>query len=158
MGREDCRQEVILCGSVVFLFCLRHPCKISLSLSRSLCHFGRVEQITESHQSAKADTSGTAKALAADFATLTSEDYDVESIKKVGRAFTSSEFGMLWQRVLVYCLLGDSWKNGLWFFCTAWHCEGVCLLFFPRGYLFARECSIRGAPVHHAPSACVLCP
>lgn len=41
------------------------------------------EKITESHQSAKADTSGTAKALAADFATLTAEDYDVESIKKV---------------------------------------------------------------------------
>lgn len=39
-------------------------------------------QITESHQSAKADTSGTAKALAADFATLTGEEYDVESIKK----------------------------------------------------------------------------
>eukprot|EP00904_Undaria_pinnatifida_P008864 jgi/Undpi1/5107/HiC_scaffold_19.g08459.m1 len=40
-------------------------------------------EITESHQSAKADTSGTAKALAADFATLTGEDYDVESINKV---------------------------------------------------------------------------
>lgn len=46
-------------------------------------------QITESHQSAKADTSGTAKALAADFATLTSEDYDVESINKVGGACAS---------------------------------------------------------------------
>lgn len=40
-------------------------------------------QITESHQSWKADTSGTAKALAADFARLTGEDYKVESIEKV---------------------------------------------------------------------------
>ena len=35
--------------------------------------------ITESHQSTKADTSGTAKALAADFSKLTAAPFDVES-------------------------------------------------------------------------------
>ncbi|CAM9755781.1 unnamed protein product [Discosporangium mesarthrocarpum] len=40
-------------------------------------------EITESHQSTKADTSGTAKALAADFAALTGEDYDMDSITKI---------------------------------------------------------------------------
>lgn len=46
------------------------------------------EQITESHQSAKVDTSGTAKALAADFATLTAEDYNVKSINKASESCT----------------------------------------------------------------------
>ncbi|CAM9270305.1 unnamed protein product [Pylaiella littoralis] len=51
-------------------------------------------EITESHQSAKADTSGTAKALAADFATLTGEDYDVESINKVRDVKGQLAFGV----------------------------------------------------------------
>eukprot|EP00903_Cladosiphon_okamuranus_P010500 g9932.t1 len=51
-------------------------------------------EITESHQSAKADTSGTAKALAADFAKLTAEDYDVGSIKKIRDVEGQKAFGV----------------------------------------------------------------
>ncbi|CAN0042822.1 unnamed protein product, partial [Ectocarpus sp. 4 AP-2014] len=48
----------------------------------------------ESHQSAKVDTSGTAKALAADFAKLTAEDYDVKSINKVRDTEGQLAFGV----------------------------------------------------------------
>ncbi|CAN0295295.1 unnamed protein product [Ectocarpus sp. 6 AP-2014] len=51
-------------------------------------------EITESHQSAKVDTSGTAKALAADFAKLTAEDYDVKSINKVRDTEGQLAFGV----------------------------------------------------------------
>ncbi|CAM9355905.1 unnamed protein product [Ectocarpus sp. 13 AM-2016] len=51
-------------------------------------------EITESHQSAKVDTSGTAKALAADFAKLTAEDFDVKSINKVRDTEGQLAFGV----------------------------------------------------------------
>ncbi|CAM9813727.1 unnamed protein product [Hapterophycus canaliculatus] len=51
-------------------------------------------EITESHQSAKVDTSGTAKALAADFAKLTAEEYDVKSINKVRDTEGQLAFGV----------------------------------------------------------------
>ncbi|CAM9485408.1 unnamed protein product [Ascophyllum nodosum] len=51
-------------------------------------------EITESHQTWKADTSGTAKALAADFAKLTGEKYEVESINKVRDPEKQVAFGV----------------------------------------------------------------
>jgi 4-hydroxy-tetrahydrodipicolinate reductase len=50
--------------------------------------------VTESHQSTKADTSGTAKALAADMSTLTGAPYDVESINMIRDREGQLSFGV----------------------------------------------------------------
>ena len=50
--------------------------------------------VTESHQSTKADTSGTAKAIVSHLATLNGKDFNIENIQKIRNKNEQLEFGV----------------------------------------------------------------
>lgn len=58
------------------------------------CFSGWGLDITESHQKTKADTSGTAKAMAASFKTLANNDFSVDNITKLRDDVEQQKFGV----------------------------------------------------------------